>query len=126
MLDFEYLIATEIEAIQPMQDLVAGLQEAFDESADGQFQVLRTSTPGFMVLFLRSTAEEDADYLLKRMSPAVDARQAALLQLADELGASDSAAAQAVVDNLRSGRAKCVEFWCSPLDDVQKTFILKG
>ena len=118
--DSSYLIAVEIEAVMPLHDLREGLQAAYDAGADGRFQIVATKTPGFMILFLRSTTEEDAAYLLKRMGGEIDVRQAARLQLAAELGEIDNEATSAVVAALLSGEgARCVEFGGDALDHVQ-------
>jgi hypothetical protein len=115
-----YLIAVEIEALMPLADVRAGLQAAYDAGADGRFQILPTMAPGFMILFLRTTSEDDASYLLSRMNAEVDVRQSARLQLAEELCSAENAATLAVVAALRSGEgARCVEFGGSGLDAVQ-------
>lgn len=118
-----YLLAVEVEAMFPMEDLRSGLQSAYDAGADGAFEIAPTGTPGFMVLFLRSTRDEDAQYLVTRMrQDGVDVFQAARAQLAAELaeGAGEHVAVQAVVSQLQSGAPKCIQFFGGALDQVAR------
>lgn len=97
----------------PMQDLAAALQEGFDNGlAHGQFEVVVTHEPGYMVTFLRSTADDDMDFLrdLMREGAAESLKQAAMRQLGAELNGAVGDAATPVVEVLLEGDAQIVDF----------------
>ena len=107
----KYYIAVEIEAMGPIADLTAALQRAFDGGTAGDFQVLVTRAPTYMVIFERSVSE-DGEYVSKRTdSSAVSIELAAMHQLAAELIEGDiGAVAQPVVEDLQNGDCQCFDY----------------
>jgi len=51
--EHEYMISVEVDATTTLQELRNALQEACDEGAEFQFQILSTKAPSFIILFLR-------------------------------------------------------------------------
>lgn len=107
-----YLILVEVAAMGPMHDLVAALQEGFDNGhADGQFEVIVTREPGYLVTFLRSTAEDELKYLQERMREGAESlKQAAMRQLGAELNGTVGDIAMSVVETLLEGDAQIIDF----------------
>lgn len=107
----KYYIAVEIEATGPIADLTASLQRAFDGGAAGDFQVLVTRAPSYMVIFERKVAD-DAEYVSKRAdAPNVSIERATMQQLAAELTEGDAGAGvQPVIDALNEGDAQTFDF----------------
>ncbi|WP_425953192.1 hypothetical protein [Ralstonia pseudosolanacearum] len=107
-----YLIMVEVPAMGPIQDLVSALQAGYDEgNVDGQFQVIVTREPGYLVTFLRSVAEDDMQYLRDRMKEGSATLQlAAMHQLAEELKDDVGQFAAPVVEDLLNGDAQIVDF----------------
>lgn len=110
-LAMDYFIAVEIDAYGPIGDLTAALQAAFDGGADGDYQVVVTRVPSFMVIFKRSVAN-DAEYVSKRIGFSdMSAEDASMQQLADELvegGLSD--VGMPIVEDLRNRCAHCFDY----------------
>lgn len=96
----------------PMQDLVKALQTGYDNGAAGQFHVVSTREPGYMVTFLRTVAEDDLQHLHDRMKQGSQTLQlAAMHQLAAELEIGGvGQMANPVVEDLRNGDAQVVDF----------------
>lgn len=110
--EFSYLILVEVPAMGPMQDLVKALQTGYDNGAAGQFHVVSTREPGYMVTFLRTVAEDDLQHLHDRMKQGSQTLQlAAMHQLAAELEIGGvGQMANPVVEDLRNGDAQVVDF----------------
>ncbi len=107
----DYYIAVEVEPLGPISDLAASLQRAYDRGAAGDFKVLVTHAPTYLVVFKRSV-NDDAEYVSSRAnSPVVSIEKAAMQQLAAELDEGDAGAiAQSVIDVLKEGDAQCFDF----------------
>lgn len=107
----KYYIAVEVEATGPIADLTASLQRAYDGGAAGDFQVLVTRAPTYMVIFERNVAD-DSEYVSKRAdSGEVSIENAAMQQLAVELIKGDiGTVAQPVVVVLLNGDAQCFDY----------------
>ena len=107
----KYHIAVEVEATGPIADLTAALQRAYDGGAAGDFQVLVTRAPTYMVIFERSV-DDDEEYVSKRAdSGQLSIEYAAMQQLAAELIEGDvGSVAQPVVDDLVNGDAQCFDY----------------
>lgn len=107
-----YLILVEVPAMGPMHDLVAALQEGYDQGpCEGQFEVVVTRQPGYLVTFLRSTAEDNLAYLQDRMREgAQNLKQAAMRQLGAELNGTVGDMAIPVVETLLEGDAQIIDF----------------
>jgi hypothetical protein len=109
----EYLIMVEVPARGQMQDLVKALQEGYDQGhAAGHFRVISTRLPGYMVTFLRTTANDDLEYLKTRLrdgSPTIE--HAAMHQLGLELSDVVGNAAKPVVMDLLHGDAQVIDFY---------------
>lgn len=105
----KYYIAVEVEAAGPIADLATSLQRAYDGGASGDFQVLVTRAPTYMVIFERNVAD-DAEYVsIRANTPDVSIEVAAMKQLAAEL--FDAApVAQPVIDVLNEGDAQCFDY----------------
>jgi hypothetical protein len=112
------MISAEVEGDFTLQDLRDALQCTCDAGAEFQFQILTTQAPSFIVLFWRD-ASEDAPYLGKRMSEHNENALAiaAFQQLADELEELGVALVAELVQRLRAGNAKLIDF--NSLDDVK-------
>lgn len=110
--EFSYLILVEVPAKGSIEDLVSALQNGYDNGAAGQFQVVSTREPGYMVTFLRTVAERDLQYLRERVTQGSQSlRLAAMQQLAAELAEGGvGKAATPVVEDLRNGDAQIVDF----------------
>ena len=106
----KYYIAVEVEATGPIADLTACLQRAYDCGTAGDFQVLVTRAPTYMVIFERSVAD-DSEYVSKRAeSPDVSIETAAMQQLADELVGGDIGSfALPIVSVLQNGDAQWIK-----------------
>lgn len=108
---YSYLIMVEVPAKGPMEDLVKALQLAYDAGAAGRFEVIVTREPGYMVTFLRSTAEDDTTYLLAQLNDGADTIElAAMRQLGEELKDGVGQAAAAVIQDLLNGDAQVIDF----------------
>ncbi|ABM97011.1 hypothetical protein [Methylibium petroleiphilum] len=108
---FSYLITAEVPARGPIEALAAALQQGYDNGAEGRFQVIVTTQPTYLVIFLRTTAEDDADYLRATAAKhGCGIEQAAALQLAAELADQVGEIANPVVDVLRNGDVQIVDF----------------
>lgn len=112
MNEFSYWILVEVPATGAMQDLAKALQTGYDNGADGQFRVVSTREPGYMVTFLRTVAEDDLQHLRDRMKQGSQTLQlAAMHQLAAELqDGGVGKMAGPVVEDLRNGDAQIVDF----------------
>lgn len=107
----KYHILVEIPAKGPMEDLVAGLQRAYDAGVAGNFKVLVTRNPGWLVVFEREINHEEVAYLNDRLiEGAEDLQRAAMAQLASELALSESPVTSPVIEDLRNGDAQIVDF----------------
>lgn len=108
---FSYLITVEVPATGTIQDLAKALQEAYDDGADGFFKIIATTQPTYLVIFLRTTAEDDMEYLRERMTEGSETLHlAAMHQLGQELQLSAGDVAKPVVDVLLAGDAQIVDF----------------
>ncbi|MDT8992780.1 hypothetical protein RQP54_18045 [Curvibacter sp. APW13] len=109
---YSYLILVEVPAMGTMQDIVAALQRGYDDGhAEGQFEVIVTHEPGYLVTFLRSTAEDDMKYLQDRMREgAENLSQAAMRQLGAELNGTVGDSAKPIVEALLEGDAQIIDF----------------
>jgi hypothetical protein len=107
----KYYIAVEVEATGPISDLATSLQRAYDGGAAGDFQVLVTHAPTYMVVFERDVVD-DSDYVTERSdAPDVSIDKAAMQQLAAELADGDAGTvAQPVIDALNEGDAQYFDF----------------
>jgi|LNFM01.1.fsa_nt_gb hypothetical protein len=107
----DYYIAVEVEPLGPTSDLAAALQRAYDRGAAGDFKVLVTHAPTYLVVFKRSVGD-DAEYVSRRAdSPVVSIEKAAMQQIAAELAEGDAGPiAQSVIDVLNEGDAQCFDF----------------
>jgi hypothetical protein len=106
-----YFIAVEVKATGHIAALSAAIQRAFDGGADGNFKVLVTHAPSYMVIFERSY-DSDEVFLKSRVEKdCITFASAAMNQLADELdeGGISSVAAE-VLDVLKNGDAQCFDF----------------
>lgn len=116
---FSYLILVEVPAVGPITDLAAALQEAFDDGADGFFEIVATHQPTYMVTFLRTTAGDDMDYLRNHMfNGGPSLKTAAMRQLGLELKPSVGDLAIPVVNTLLAGDAHIIDFNGVLADDV--------
>lgn len=105
-----YIIAAEVPATGPMEPLVKALQQGYDNGAAGSFQVILTMQPTYMVLFVRTTADDDAQYLLDRMAKdGCTVEEAAMRQLAAELEDAGQLA-KPLIEVLEGGDAQIVDF----------------
>lgn len=120
----EYLISVEIDATTTINDLRSALQEACDEGAEFQFQILSTKAPSFIVLFLRDAAA-DYEYIAERMeSESEDAcKRAALQQLAAEIGEFDISALDSLVAKLEAEQATLLSY--GSLDNIKPSTSLR-
>jgi len=90
-----------VAGIVPSKLLIADLQRAFDDGAEGVFDVSYTADTT-TVRFERTVADADGDYLRKRVEgQGSSVAHAAQLQLADELATSVQGPAQPFVAQLR-------------------------
>lgn len=107
----DYYIAVEVEPLGPISDLANSLQRAYDRGAAGDFKVLVTHAPTYLVVFKRSVAD-DAEYVSRLAdSPELSIEKAAMHQLAEELAKGDlGPIAQSVIDVLNEGDAQCFDF----------------
>lgn len=106
-----YLITAEVPAQGPIEALAAALQQGYDNGAAGSFQVIVTTQPTYLVIFLRTTAEDDSDYLRATAAKHGCAiKHAAALQLAAELTDQVGDLAKPVVEVLRNGDVQIVDF----------------
>ena len=106
----KYFIAVEVEATGPMTELVSALRSAYDIGPAGNFNVLVTKAPTYMVVFERDS-EEDAQYVSKRAESGEAIEKAAMQQLAAELEEADAGAlVQPIIDDLRNGDAQCFDY----------------
>lgn len=107
----QYFIAVEVEAMGPMPDLCAALRKAFDHGAAGDFQVLVTTAPTYLVLFERD-AINDRENVSRRIDASGSSPElAAMHQLAEELMHGDVGGfASPVVSVLQNGDAQCFDF----------------
>lgn len=105
-----YILATEVPATGPIEHLVKALQRGYDNGAAGTFQVIVTMQPTYMVLFVRTTADDDEQYLLDRMAKdGCTVEEAAMRQLAAELDGAGQLA-KPVIEVLEGGDAQIVDF----------------
>lgn len=108
---FSYLITAEVPAQGPIEALAAALQQGYDNGAAGCFQVIVTMQPTYLVIFLRTASEDDADYLRATTTKhGCSIELAASLQLAAELGGQVGEMANPVVEVLRNGDVHLVDF----------------
>ena len=106
----KYFIAVEIEAMVPMADLTAALQRGYDGGAAGDFQVLTTRAPSYMVVFERDT-DDDSEYVSDRADSGLSIEKAAQQQLAAELTEGNAgSAAEPVIEILVDGQGQCFDF----------------
>lgn len=109
--EFSYLIAVSIPGLVCILSLAKALQIAFDQGTQGWFEVVSVSPSASVVLFSRTTRDQDADYLLQRMKETgCTAESAAIAQLASELTTSHGGGIDSVLAGLNEGRAKCITF----------------
>ena len=115
----KYLIAVEIEAIGPIDDLSDALQAAYDDGADGYFKILVTHAPSYLVLFERDTGQ-DAEYVNNRLTAGtVPIEQAAMHQLAAELGDGNIGdVARPIIEILLAGDAQCFDFGDGAMEEM--------
>lgn len=120
----EYMISVEIDANTTIQDLRNSLQQACDEGAEFQFQILTSKAPSFIVLFLRDAAA-DYDHIAARMESETEeaCKRAALLQLAAEIGECGLHALDGLVANLRAGHATLLSY--GSLDNIKPSTNLR-
>jgi hypothetical protein len=112
----QYYIAVEVVATGPIADLAAAIQRAYDGGAAGDFKVLATHAPSYMVIFKRD-AGDDGEYVSQRSASGTSIEHAAMQQLAAELeDGGVGPCAQSVVDVLRSGDAHCFDFGIGALE----------
>lgn len=116
-----YFIAAEIAATAPIADITSALQRAYDNGASGDFQVLATTAPSFVVVFKRD-AQDDAEYVIERVNPPeTSINKAAQQQLAAELQEGDlGECAHAVIGVLSSGEAQCFDFGMGVFEAIAK------
>lgn len=106
-----YHILVEIPAMGPMEDLVECLQKAYDDGAAGNFKVLVTREPGWLVVFEREINPDEAGYLKDRLiEGAEDIELAAMAQLAAELESTATLVTGPVITDLRNGDAQIMDF----------------
>lgn len=106
-----YYIAVEIPATCAVSELASTLQRAYDDGADGDFEIIHTAGKSFVVIFERSV-DNDIEYVSKRIaSVSVNVKKAAMEQLADELQEGDSGSLTVqIVEALRNEKATCFDF----------------
>lgn len=98
-----YFIAASMPAVIPTQDVCTALQAAYDEGAEGSFQILQADAQSYLVIFQRDAAL-DSEYITRRYSsaPHVAPIDHARMQLADELAdAGSGVAIEHLVEDLR-------------------------
>lgn len=117
-----YYIAVEVEPLGPISDLAASLQRAYDGGAAGDFQVLVTHAPTYLVVFKRSVAD-DAEQVIRRADvPEVSIEKAAMQQLAAELEEGDAGPlAQFVIDVLNEGDAQCFDYGVGAFEAMENS-----
>lgn len=113
----QYLIVVDVEHTST-SDLVAALQSCYDEGAAGSFEVVPMQHHNHAVLFLRTTADDDAEYLRERMRrDGISARIAAQHQLGAELELGNGhETVRHIAATLRQARGKIVTFGNEALD----------
>lgn len=107
-----YYIAVEVVPQGSIAELTKGLQQAYDQGgAAGDFKVLVTRQPTYLVVFQRSVAE-DSEYVSERATkPGIDIKTAAMQQLAAELRNVDTIPmVHTMVEDLDDGDAQCFDF----------------
>lgn len=109
--EHEYMISVEVDATTTLQELRNALQEACDEGAEFQFQILSTKAPSFIILFLRD-AGADYEYIAARMESESEeaCKRAALQQLAAEIGEFGIAELDGLVANLEAEQATLLSY----------------
>jgi hypothetical protein len=108
---FSYLITVEVPATGPIEDLAKALQAAYDDGAYGFFKLIVTHQPTYVAIFLRTTAEDDKQYLRARLAAgSATLHLAAMHQLGNELKGSVGELANPIVDVLLEGDAQIVDF----------------
>lgn len=108
---YSYLLLVDIPASCTVQALAKALQEHYDEGTEGQFRIVASKMPGYLVAFERTTRDDDPHYLrLQMQSHGCSIQQAAMHQLADELGASEFTEVDAITECLRAGDAQVLDF----------------
>lgn len=105
-----YFIAVETPALGPVSDLVDALQQAYDMGTAGDFEVLVTQQPTYMVIFKRH-APEDAEYVSDRVkADRTSVAVAAMQQLAAEMEDGASSGLATIMAVLKAGDAQYFDF----------------
>lgn len=111
------IIATTCPTAVAQQELVCNLQTAYNQGVAGQFKVV-PHAGGFVVVFDRTTRDDDHEYLLKRrLTAPFSATEAAIEQLRDEI--QECMSAGQAKDLLTQGQWTVVDF-NGALDEIEE------
>jgi len=112
-----FIIATTCPTAVGQQELVCSLQSAYNQGAAGQFKVV-PHAGGFVVVFDRTTRDDDHEYILKRrLTAPLSTTDAALEQLRAEI--QESMPAGQAKDLLTKGQWTVVDF-NGALDEIEE------
>lgn len=107
----KYYVAVDIVPTPPMKELVGAIQTAFDGGTAGNFQVLATRVPSYLILFERDTDDDVAFVCTRAKVDSISIEKAILFQLADELQEGGlGLCAKDILLNLENGDAKIFDF----------------
>lgn len=116
--DREYMISVEFDAQSSVADLRNALQQACDEGAEFQFQILSTRGSTYLVLVFRDASADD-DYIAARMrvNGEEECKRAALLQLANEIDEIGHPLLDVMVSKMKTGDATVLSY--GSLDNIK-------
>ncbi|CAM8642277.1 hypothetical protein MCEMSEM18_03512 [Comamonadaceae bacterium] len=107
----KYYIAVEIDPIGPIADLTTSLRRAYAAGVKGDFHVLVTHAPTYLVVFMRSVQDDARKVSDLAQCPYSSIELAAMHLLADDLANSNPGpVVQPIINVLREGDAQCFDY----------------